>query len=1132
MAIDRKGSRSSRRLQGEEPEPLSPPRSEEGEDPPDIPPRQARIQRVSVRNLNALVSPPLLASESNQDASAPGSVGTPNPTGKGTRKRISAVEQNQSPLEATPNEAMTTKPTRGSRAGLGAPARRSGRLSKTNPVDESVDSKQGMAKPPSKGTSKAPSKKVTIASLINNETLPPSLPLPSRGLITKRRSTNQSYTLANDPNTTNPGEPLQTRPSKRKAETASGTYEPAKPKTKDSVEEIQIPGVKRRKLGSTKIKAPKRSQGAAEAIIANSLEDQVAKNTKGTTRKNSKHIQIPAAPTPEKPPAIGRPTVWCDTRQELCESLPYFRSYQSGCYATKGIGRGYLIDGHASERDYMDGCVIISHAGGNSEEIEGERRLVRDQTWDKGVISCLRNNYEQMVPLIVIIGDRCPTAPAHLERRYAVMDWFKVTHCWPEVESKSGNIRCKFRLERLDSSDKGWWAAEDTPKVSANIAIEYINCPDCRKNSPWIYDKEPMCLNKDCKRFWTVHSGKAGKSPERFVYRESFLHGKTVWPDAATVPPGPFGPSLPIQDEITESHGRDIRRKFWKGMWCQSCGKLNCRELWRSWKCTNCHWEFVPKRSHFVPADLSDQHRPEYTGPPVPENVVDASIKSESLVLPDGRRAMMYDVFQCGKVIHILANKVWNALPGGSDWLLDKYQDLDMPFKRHELKTHKLTGRLLTQQFSFNSGAPYKYIVEVDSLSFEKSPAVVQQALNNIQADVTRMIPDALPMNEVLNVAYFEEQKMDFHDDGEEDLGPCVSSISLGSPAMMYFRVKAKYCNGVLSTTDKALLQPSNPSQSDSSAPEGTKRPSKRNILELRLHHGDVVIMNGRAIQRLLEHAVTPEGFRIAATARNISSYNVAVNSKELKRSKTSERKDVAATMVRESSLEGESESERPAGPNQHALGNLSIPTISTILENGNARGNQIEMPTALGISPLSISAPSPTSALSTPNFTYYNINAASATPFQSSSVFHGGSAVHEEAISPLTISRPTVGNYSFEHNSREATTSTSSAEPRALIGKTMGMISHPGATGVQPYQSMGQSLGLALHNEGGVSGPPLEPSFNSSGYGGQGFNDSAVVTDESEGSGLPGWTNEQFERLQNIFLSNTDTSYEKMEEV
>ncbi|KAJ6257539.1 hypothetical protein Dda_7324 [Drechslerella dactyloides] len=648
-----------------------------------------------------------------------------------------------------------------------------------------------------------------------------------QGLENAPKDTNSIPRNLGDPSLTTMESPRITRSTKRKADEAAAEVDPSEtqPTTKTekrktdmfgelSPPDIPLPDI----MSQIEMASAGRSFGGGTVAPPTPSRNNKFpfKKPKITARRNAK---IPNGRTvgTGKPPATGKPEVWCDTRQELCETLPSFRSYQGGCYASKGFVRGYLIDGHASERDYIDASIIITHVGGNSEEVEGERRLVKNQVWDKGVIAHLRDNRDQRIPLVAIIGENCPTAPAKLVHRYSIMDWFKVTHCWPEVDGMSGKIRCKFRLEKLDSSQRGWWAAADTPGISASMAIENYTCPVCSQVSPYIYDGEPMCLNKDCTIFWIVTEHKPQGPPRHFVYRKSFLHGRTNWPELSLMPPAPLAPTLPVVNEM------------------------------------------------------------EFTGPPTPENRVDPSILTESFVLPDGRRAMVYELLHCGKVIHILANKSWNASLYGSDWLLDKYQAIEMPFKRHELKSHKCTGRLLTQQFSFNSGAPYKYIVEVESLPFDKSPAVVQQAMSILQADVSLMFPDALPMNEVLNVAYFEEQKMDFHDDGEDDLGPCISSISLGSPAMMSFRVKGKYCNERLSDADRMLLRPSNPTYSTGKE----KRQTKRNILELRLHHGDVIIMNGRPIQRLLEHAVTPEGFRIAATARNISSYNAAVNSTE-----------------------------------------------------------------------------------------------------------------------------------------------------------------------------------------------------------------------------------------------------------
>jgi hypothetical protein len=47
---------------------------------------------------------------------------------------------------------------------------------------------------------------------------------------------------------------------------------------------------------------------------------------------------------------------------------------------------------------------------------------------------------------------------------------------------------------------------------------------------------------------------------------------------------------------------------------------------------------------------------------------------------------------------------------------------------------------------------------------------------------------EPLDLNEVLSAAYLEQQKMTFHSDAEKGLGPVVSALSLGSPALMQFR--------------------------------------------------------------------------------------------------------------------------------------------------------------------------------------------------------------------------------------------------------------------------------------------------------------------------------------------------------
>jgi len=82
-----------------------------------------------------------------------------------------------------------------------------------------------------------------------------------------------------------------------------------------------------------------------------------------------------------------------------------------------------------------------------------------------------------------------------------------------------------------------------------------------------------------------------------------------------------------------------------------------------------------------------------------------------------------------------------------------------------------------------------------------------------------------------------------YHQDGERGLGPTVASISLGCPAVMKFRIKGSGRNIVrhieADGEDEENMSPK------------LKEPAVR--LTLRLHHGDIMIMHGGAIQSVWE---------------------------------------------------------------------------------------------------------------------------------------------------------------------------------------------------------------------------------------------------------------------------------------
>ena len=121
---------------------------------------------------------------------------------------------------------------------------------------------------------------------------------------------------------------------------------------------------------------------------------------------------------------------------------------------------------------------------------------------------------------------------------------------------------------------------------------------------------------------------------------------------------------------------------------------------------------------------------------------------------------------------------------------------------------------------------------------------------------------------------------LQYHDDGEEDLGPDVASLSLGGAATMQFRMKAKHWQpkGLTPETynpelpvlpgsqawkqrTKAndLYKAGRVAEYEAAKEEIFTEKRKKNasvVLSLELRHGDMVVMHGDKIQEIYE--VTP----------------------------------------------------------------------------------------------------------------------------------------------------------------------------------------------------------------------------------------------------------------------------------
>jgi alkylated DNA repair dioxygenase AlkB len=625
-----------------------------------------------------------------------------------------------------------------------------------------------------------------------------------------------------------------------------------------------------------------------------------------------------------KPSPAGRPEVWADGRQELCETLHYFRSYQSACYCTGGFARGFMFDKVAHVRDYIDCNVIISRAGGGliKHKDSGEMRTGGDQSEDTPIVQGLRNCIKHYNPVVVITGIDNPHIPSQPPHQYCVLDYFKPTNIWVEKSGDSKILR--YRFEKLNTEKDSWWRPKDEqdPITLGTLDPPFENsCECCGVKSTQIYLNGWMCLQPSCIAFWRIIDDhrlgpyKVSYEPEEasLTYDPRFLKQKTAWPnDQHNYPLGSDGPELSVHS----IPGEDTSQAYWSGIVCPDCGRCNSRLKWMGWGCLNpsCSFKREPPHTLIPAATLRQPFWPITNSYTMSRDTHDPIIDVK-VSFAHGYRINRYSIPGLeGFITHMIANKTVLKEPGGPDAMFEELQRTDIDLQRRAMPNGQLKGESYCRQFTVNYGMPYKFIAATASHSFEHAARPINATRSRLNWAAKHLLSQEEPgkstdaiaqdwkpkeFNEVLALGYFESQKINYHDDGEFGLGPTIATLSLGAPGTMRIRMKARHYHGASNAgvyddarplpgckqfDARAALQPSLEALK-ASDPKAYRARLKqipkelglkttgnaKDVLRMELGHGDVVVMHGAEVQKYYEHAVEHAGkLRFALTCRYI----------------------------------------------------------------------------------------------------------------------------------------------------------------------------------------------------------------------------------------------------------------------
>ncbi|KAK4502143.1 hypothetical protein PRZ48_005566 [Zasmidium cellare] len=802
----------------------------------------------------------------------------------------------------------------------------------------------------------------------------------------KRRGGRQASTAAKEPARA-PKAPKAPKAAKttttkdRKRKNPAGTTdEPDKPAKRPRAAK---PRARRAARGAEGLLTPADSQEdsdgqAASEIDLSTADPEVVKRHE-LSEKLTARLPIDSKPLPR-----GQPEVWADSRQALCETLPYFKSYNSGCYSNGGHVYSFLLDGVGSSggsREYMDPDVVVARAGGSlgmnkfGQYVQKEDHIMADPQ-----VQSVLNNITLQNPLVVIGGNRHEGAVCKLPHRYNVLDWYMPTDVWGEKTLGMGGkvyITIKYRFERLKGEKKAWHAPEerlvsDEDKQVAGPLLRK-ECGHCHKQCPQVYLLGWMCLNPGCDQFWH-HNGR--DAPYGALHwNPAFLLDRTPW----AVGEEPYGLRLPVPD-VGNFIGDNLTEINSHGICCPACGRCSSRRLFKGWKCDNpaCTYEKFPRH---MPVRVPMLHKAmEITGdgPTLSRNKHADGVNME-VSYHERFKAYKYTVPGVnGSFTHLVSNGKINREPGGPDDMFQAIQDQDNPemdlhLERRRFRGAKMSGNKAEEKkamknskrqssskqnetldsidqtttvddttmmepnqldesllqaaetdeptadqtidivkdgdmmkaYSMNYGMPYKFVASGASKPFTDSPWPVRAVRADLNWASQTFLPaaDHVEFNEELIFAYLEYQKLEYHDDGEEGLGPRIATMSLGGKANMYLRMKQKHYMGYSKTgiltpekpipggfkhnelyekrlaaheelekikhTDKKLYEQRRRELPEELGLTASRHKQAPDLLTITLSHGDIVLMEGYDIQQYLEHKVESLGcLRFALTCR------------------------------------------------------------------------------------------------------------------------------------------------------------------------------------------------------------------------------------------------------------------------
>ena len=595
--------------------------------------------------------------------------------------------------------------------------------------------------------------------------------------------------------------------------------------------------------------------------------------------------------------------VWTPYRNFLSEALDYVTKGEDNECIKDGTVSSCIIDNDCGTRTYMDSEILIFQVAAGLKFRQRNFARKREKIW-----AAFKRTQDTGASLVVILGRNFPSWTIHLPAgaNYVVLDHFRVTHLWQEKDDIGNNVYM-VRLQKHDLSSEAWWTPNMPEPPARRVTLRPqgvplmggMHCPQCGYSSPRIYADNWMCLTATCEFFWTPTSASVvgGSSlsqnfienvqPHPYDFDEEFLRYRANF-DEGSDPAYALVPALlPYLQRLNGPQASQMRM-FYRGLICHQCSNIVPKILWHHWQCKECGWKYDTGNTRIDLSTLVSRHFVSFSGHPPfnPECQEEWFGKRRPTQRRPTYQIDKWEDLAAGcRLIVVSPTNNFNVQKDGPDAIY--FQTLEEA-NVGELGFHRVKDSVtptIDSHFHETYGADYGFSTDHPSKPLQTAPDSIRMAKGFIDRlarwELKSKYSDS---NSVQALAYMEGMNIDWHVDGENELGSTVSTLSLGGDATFHLRMRrthfehrgidiehgAKHWRSIERVRNR-MRGGENLYVDPHQVVPATRR-SHRPEMKIPLIHGSMVIMQGESFSQFYEHKVETKGpLRFGVTTRMVN---------------------------------------------------------------------------------------------------------------------------------------------------------------------------------------------------------------------------------------------------------------------